>query len=56
MEKAKWNPLDVPRARQKGTESHSFLFLSQKGFHKTFRRALGSRRAKKVFKVSVRLT
>ena len=42
MEKAKWDSSAASRAREKGTESHSFSSLSQKGFLKMFRRASGS--------------
>ena len=44
--------LYVSRAREKGSESHSFLSISQKGFLKTFRRASGSRRTRKSFRIS----
>ena len=52
MEKTELDPLDVSRARQKGIESHPFLSLSQKGFLKTFFRALGFRRARRMFSLS----
>ena len=47
----KWYPLDASRARQKGSESNLFLSLSLKGFLKTSWRALGSRRARRVFRI-----
>ena len=51
MEEAQRYSSDVPRARQKGTESNSFLSIFQKGYLKMSLRALGSRRARKVFRV-----
>ena len=52
MEAGQRDPSHASRAREKGTESHPFLSLSQKGFLKTFRRASGSRRTRKSFRVS----
>ena len=48
---SKWDPSHVSRAKEKGADGHLFLSLSQKGFLKTFWRALGSRRARKVFRI-----
>ena len=53
MEEAEWDLLDASRARQKGAEGHLFLSLSLKGFLKTFCRASGFRRVRKVFRISI---
>ena len=51
MEKTEWDPSHASRAREKGAEGHPFFSLYQKGFLKTFWRALGFRRARSVFRV-----
>ena len=52
MKKAQWDPSDASRARKKGTQSHSFSSLFQKGYLKMFRRASGSRRTRKSCRIS----
>ena len=51
MEKTEWNPLHASRAREKGAEGHPFLSLYQKEFLKTFWRASGSRRVRRISRV-----
>ena len=51
MEEAQWDPSYASRARQKGSESNSFLSLSQKGYLKMSERTLGSRRFRRVWRI-----
>ena len=55
MEETEWNPSHASRAREKGAEGNRFLSLYQKRFLKMFWRALGSRRARRIFRLFISL-